>query len=200
MAKRSPYDVSFENIKDFCLNPDDCRLTLKEKELHLRWNYIDDQIRKYGTSQQCFSMVKSKYPDLSRAQIMRDMAMTKKLFSSTSLVDKEYFRRWLIDDIMQHIQSCKDAGDRKNWPVSHANLIKALGLDKDDKDIDPEKLEQHNYYMIANINGTNVKLDLTEMHKIPETIKAVLLNINEEMTEDIAYQLLTPNAERSQAE
>jgi hypothetical protein len=200
MAKRSPLDVSFENIKDYCLNPDDCNLTDKEKELHARWNYIDDQIRKYGTSKESYSMIKIKYPDLSRAQIMRDMSMTKRLFSSTYLIDKEYYRRWLIEDIMLHIKNCKAANDRRNWKDSHSNLIKAIGLDKEDKEIDPEKLEQHNYYMIANFNGVNIKLDLTQMHKLPETMRSVLLNLNDEMTEETAYQLLTPNAEGSETE
>lgn len=195
MAKRSPFDVSFEKIKDYCLNPDECNLTDKEKELHTRWNYIDDQIRKYGTSKECHNMIKIKYPDLSRAQIMRDIAMTKRLFSTTWTVDKEYYRRWLIEDIMLHINNCKTANDRRNWKDSHANLIKALGLDKDDKDIDPEKLEQHNYYLVANIGGINLKIDLTQMHKIPETAKLALAEyFKEEITEDVAAQLLEPDA------
>ena len=198
MARRSPYDISFEKIKDYCLNPDDCELTEKEKELHDRWNFIDDQIRKYGTSKESYSMIKIKYPDLSRAQILRDMQMTKLLFSSTWKMDKEYYRRWLIEDIMLHIKNCKAANDRRNWKDSHANLIKAIGLDKEDKEIDPEKLEQHNYYMVANINGVNVKLDLTQMHKLPETIQAILLNINEEITEEAACQILSSNVKRTE--
>ena len=57
--------------------------------------------------------------------------------------------------------------------MEHANLLKAIG-EKPEVLEDPRRNEKHQFYIVVNVDNTNVKIDLNNLKKIPHEILAEL--------------------------
>jgi len=196
-SKKAPEDVVLDNLKEYCLNPDSTKLSPKEKEMFDRWDVADNLLRQYPNRKDAASMMMEKFKGISRASAYRDLYNAQRLFGSMSRYDKNYWRDYLVNDILEVIKICKNQSpaDVRNINAAHSNLIKTLQLDKDDPEIDIDKLEQHNYYLVANIGGQSMKMDLSKMYKLPVDTKAALAGcLSDEITEDIACEIINhPN-------
>lgn len=167
------------------MNPEDSKI-------FERWSTADDLMRRYPSRKYCVKMMVAKY-GYDQATAHRDLANAQVLFGTINVYNKEYLKGWLIEDILKLIQVAKEKGDHKARSAAHANLIKVLGLDRDDKSvIRPEDLEPHKYYQIIVMsNGEKVKIDLDELDAIPLSTRSKIVNsVNMQITEEIAFEMI----------
>ena len=140
-------------------------------------------------------LYKLKFPEISDHHAYKDFNDAKYIFNSFKRHDKEWVRRWVINDIFRLIDAAKVLGSKgfKAWNSAHANLIKAAGLDqKEEITIDPEILQAHNFYTIINVSGKNVKADFEEFQALPSLSRKELSDaiFTRTITEDTAAELL----------
>lgn len=190
MAKKAISDTTYDRIQAWCLDPDSANLSEKDKEIFDRWDSADNFMRRYPNKKHAAGMMQKKYPTLSRSQIYIDLDNAQRLFGSMTRVDKDYYREWLVDEIIKHIKRAKkmleDSTIEKKFPAlksitdSHANLIRALRLDKEDKEqIDPALFEQNTFYAIINIGGQSYKADMDEILQLqPSSLKHIMEAFN----------------------
>lgn len=188
-------DVTYQKIAEWCTNPIESDLPEEQKQIFNRWNKADDVMDKYPVRKTAIAVYKKKFPNLSDRTIAYDFANARKLFNNIKKVEKDWVRRWLINDIFKAIEKYKNAGEKgyKAWNAAHTNLIKAAGLDKEEKEfIDPEILQQHNYFTVINLNGELVKTDLNQFHNLPiSTRKELAANLlTSPITEDVAAEIM----------
>ncbi len=170
-------DTTYDKILAHCLDPDSNALSEEHQRIFHRWNVADDLLRQYPRDKQAYEMMRVKFPELSRAQIYRDLADAKRLFNYTKPVDKEFIRRWVIDDCLRMIQIAMNQGARgfKAANMARAQLIKAARLEVEDKQqLDPDILSKHNFFTVININGNTMKIDMDEFLDLPVTTRKKL--------------------------
>lgn len=186
-------DKRFELIKTYCLDPDPEKSALSDehKEILDRWISASKVLDRYPVQKRAVALHQAKFPDLSRAQAYNDLKNAMRLFNSMHTFDYDWWHSWLINDIAAHIQACRDAGDRKNWGVAHANLIKALG-EKPDIPIDPKLIEKNTFIFQVNINNQVVNIDAEKLMKIPPHLRKELFidALDAEITDDQAEEIM----------
>lgn len=192
MSKR-PKDIAvFDRIEKWVANPEKFgELHPEDAEIFNRWSTADDLMRRYPARKTCVKFMVEKY-SYSIAQAYRDLSNAQLMFGTANVYNKEYIKNWLIEDILKLIQVAKEKGDNKARSAAHANLIKVMGFDRDDKSvIRPEDLEAHKYYAVLLMNGNSLKIDLDEIDKIPMPSRQKLINsIDNDITEDIAFEMI----------
>lgn len=204
MPKPAALDIAYSKIETWILaGSQDSDLPDHYLKIFERWRKLDDLLDKYPVKKQAIAVYQKKYPDLSLSQIYYDIANTKKLFNNYNPHDKDRLRAFLINDITAQLKVYKDAGPKGFKAVNdaHKNLIVAGQLHIEDKEssVDPEVLENHNFYTIINIGGQPIKIDFRKFQELPmETKKTISDAINANpMTEDAAYEILNPDGEQT---
>jgi len=195
MPKPALRDIAYEKILDHLLSPETSQLAPQYQEILERWKKADDLLDKYPNLKDAVKLFKAKYPELSDSQVYNDFQNAKKLWNNYKGIDKDWLRRWLVNDIFKLIEAAKKWGTKgfKAWNAAHANLIKATGLDqKEIEQLDPEILQQHNFYTVINIDGKPVKADFSVFQSLPEATRKQLADaiFTRPMTEDAAIELL----------
>jgi hypothetical protein len=195
MPKPALRDIAHQRILEHLLAPENSLLAPQYQEILERWKKADDLLDKYPNLKDAIKLYKTKYPLLSDSQVYNDFQNAKRLFNNYKPVDKEWLRRWIVNDIFKLIESAKKWGPKgfKAWNTAHANLIKASGLDQKIIDeLDPEILQQHNFYTVIYINGKPVKADFSVFQSLPEATRKQLADaiFTRPMTEDAAFELL----------
>lgn len=194
---KRPLDVAvFDRLQRWVADPEKfAALHAEDAEIFQRWNACDDFMRRYPSRKYCAKMLMEKYaPNYSLAQAYRDMSNAQALFGTINIYNKDYIKNFLIEDILKLIQTAKEKGDTKARSAAHANLIKVMGFDRDDKSIiRPEDLEPHNYYTILRLMGEEtIKIDLNDIEAIPMDIRSRLIErLNDRITEDIAFEMIS---------
>jgi hypothetical protein len=194
MSKAAITETTHDKIIAFCLDPENNPLNDEQKKILNRLNLADDLLRRYPRTKEAAKLLQLKYPDLSRAQIYRDIADAKRLFNFTNPVDKEWVRRWVIEDCFRLIEIAKNQGTRgfKAWNMARAQLIKAAQLDiRDDDKLDPSIMDQHNFFTVININGNNMKIDLEAFLELPVSTRKKLSDaLNAPIEEQDAVEIM----------
>lgn len=144
-------------------------ISLREAEVLQRYNFIDNQISQGITDREIVVSIQKRF-EISQAQAYRDIASSKLVFASRSLLDKDYYRWWLFQ---QHLKLYKklELNDRfKEMVELQKQIYKTLGLDKDDvKALDPDQYGNHNFFMIINQDsGPKVQINFNEANKLSE--------------------------------
>ncbi|MEA3378524.1 MAG: hypothetical protein U9Q69_02680 [Nanoarchaeota archaeon] len=178
----------FERIKNWALSQEENGRQLSEhdKRAFERYDSADNLLRKYPVKKHVAELLKKKY-DISTASAYRDIEAAETIFNSVNRINKEFLKRWLIEDAMTLIAKAKgqkkriledgtvqDAIDTdfKAWNQAHSNLIKILGFDREDSQLpDPALFEQHNYYAVIMINGTPKKMTEKQFLELPTAKK-----------------------------
>jgi hypothetical protein len=189
-------EVDHKRILDYLLNPESLSLSDSHKVILERYKCADNILCKYPQYKTAMKLYKVRFPDLDDSQIYRDFDNAKRLFCNFEKFDKEWIRRWVINDIFKLIEAAKSWGPKgfKTWIAAQANLIKAVGLDhKDDIQVDPEILQAHQFYMIINVDGRQVKADFEAFQALPALSRKELSDaiFTRTMTEDTAAELLS---------
>lgn len=198
MSKPATRDIAYDKILTHLLTPVKSELSPGYAKIFDRWKKADDLLDRYPNQKDAIDVYKQKYPHLSTSQIYYDFANSKKVFNNFNSHDIERLRTWLINDILDFINTTKLAGSKgfKARNAAYTNLIKAARLDeKEDSNIDPEILESHNFYTIINVGGKQIKADFSTFQKLPEATRKKLSDVinSNPMTEDTAFEILNPD-------
>lgn len=192
MPKLIAADSAYARIFDWVMNRESKFISPQDKDMYDRWDFCDNQLRKYGKLREVENMMRAKFPNISLSQIKRDIENTKRLFTSIATINKEYEKLFLLEDIKETILEAKNKGDLQARAKAQRNYYLALGLHKDDE-IDLSKLENHEYYLTIGTKDSILKIDLMNIQEMPVTARKRLSDIiDSEITEADAYQILNP--------
>ncbi|MFZ4413885.1 MAG: hypothetical protein ACOYOV_12445 [Bacteroidales bacterium] len=193
MPKQLAASNSYLRILEWVMNRDSIFISETDKEQFDRWDYCDNQLRKYGKQRDVEAMMRAKFKNISISQIKRDIDNAKRLFNSITTINKDYEKLFLIEDIKETILEAKKTGNLNARTKAQRNLYLVLGLDKDDE-IDLSKLENHEYILAIGTSQSELKIDLMNIHEIPFTARKRVSDVIEsEITEVEAYKILNPN-------
>lgn len=187
-AEQQPYD----RIKQWIIDKDNCKLSESDKAMFNRWDEADNLLRTTPRKKVIASILCDKFK-ISQATAYNDIANAQRLFGSMYMLDKNWWRNFVIEDILELIEKAKKDDNFKVWNAAHNNLIKAIGLDQLDNDlkIDPEIISQHNFFTVINIGGTAYKLDLDTFQNIPiATRNKIVKELDREITDIEAEEIL----------
>ncbi len=178
MSRKALTDQKHEAIMAHIADPDNSPLPADQKEQLDRVISMSKLLDKYPTIKQAVAIHKSKYGEISHATAYRDVALARKVYNSMHEFDYDFYRSWLINDIIANIQRCSNKGKGKDShqysrviAMEHANLLKVIG-EKPEELEDPMRNEKHNFYIMVNVNNQNIKLDLEHLSKLdPNTLQ-----------------------------
>jgi hypothetical protein len=170
-------ETSYELIKSHILDPDSSALPLPQQAQLDRIISAGKILDKNPIAKNAANLLRTKYPEISYKTATRDISMAMRLFNTIHSFDYDFWHTWLINDIVSNIARCNNDGSpaaRKTIAIEHANLLKAIGEKPADLE-DPKRLEKQSFYILIQNNNNTVKVDVENLHKLPE---ATLREIN----------------------
>lgn len=172
MSRKALTDQKHEKIMAHILDPENSPLPPELKEQLNRVVSVSKLLDQHTTIKNAVAIHMSKFKEISRATAYRDVALARRVYNSTHEFDYDYYRMWLINDIIENIERCRNKEKesyqyRRVIAMEHANLLKAIG-EKPEELPDPKRQEKHNFFLMINVNGENVKIDFNNLHKLPE--------------------------------
>jgi hypothetical protein len=177
MSRTSLDETSYELIKSHILDPDSSPLPLPQQILLERIISAGKILDKNPIAKNAANLLRAKYPEITYKTATRDISMAMRLFNTIHSFDYDFWHTWLINDIVSNIARCNNDGSpaaRKTIAIEHANLLKAIGEKPADLE-DPKRLEKQSFYILIQNNTNTVKVDVDNLHKLPE---ATLREIN----------------------
>lgn len=170
MSRTALEDTNYELIKAHVLDPDSSPLPAEKKEILDRVISAAKILDKNPIQKQAVAIHHQKYPAISRAQAYEDLRFAVKLFNTIHTFDYDFWRTWLLNDIVKNIDKCRNSGtdkDRRVISMEHANLIKLIGEKPEDPN-DPHRNEKHQYYILIQNDNRQVKVDVNNLKDLPE--------------------------------
>lgn len=170
MSRKSLEDTSYELIKAHALSPDSSPLNPEQKYMFERIVSVAKVLDKNPLQRQAIALHQAKYPDISKSQAYEDLRFAIKMFNTLHTFNWDFWQTWLVNDIVRNIERCRNIGTPQALKViemAHANLIKAIGEKPADLE-DLKRLEKQAFYILIQNNNTNVKIDIDNLHKLPE--------------------------------
>jgi hypothetical protein len=176
MSRPSLEETSYEQIKSHILDPSTSPLSLVQQQQLDRILSAAKILDKNPVTKHAISLLRSKYPDISYPTAVKDVRLSIRLFNTIHSFDFDFWHTWLINDIVANITKCNNDGSptaRKTIAIEHANLLKAIGEKPTDLE-DPKRLEKQSFYILIQNNTNTVKVDVDNLHKLPEaTLKEI---------------------------
>lgn len=171
MARKALTDEKHEKIMAHILDPEHSPLPAELKDQLDRVVSVSKLLDNHKTIKNAVALHMSKYKEISRATAYRDIALARRVYNSTHEFDFDYYRMWLINDIIENIERCRNKNSESYQysrviAMEHANLLKAIG-EKPEELPDPKRQEKHNFFLMININGESVKVDFNKLHELP---------------------------------
>ena len=176
MTRKALAEQNYELIMAHILDPENSPLPADQQGLLERVISMSKLLDRYPVVKQAIALHCSKYPDISHATAYTDIKLARKVYNSVHEFDYDYYRMWLINDIMKSIERCRQKESYHNNRViaqEHANLLKAIGEKQQDIP-DPKRNEKHEFYIMVNYNSKEYKIDLNKLHDKPEVALKVL--------------------------
>ncbi|HAN19625.1 MAG: hypothetical protein A2X13_14705 [Bacteroidetes bacterium GWC2_33_15] len=170
-------------------------LSKKEKDVLERLDAAFTLLVNYNSNEQAIPLLMNRFT-ISRAQAYRDVRAARDLYGDINKTSKEADRiialEWTIKTFqMAAKQRPPDLG---NMNRAISNYVKLKALDREDPEtFREEDLQQHNYYMILQINGESHQLDLNAkgIEKVPKKKMSQIINTLYNEIEDVeAVELL----------
>lgn len=162
-------DSRYEQIKAYMLDPDTSLLADHLKVMLDRIVSASKILDKNPIQKQAVSLHMMKYPEISQRQAYEDIKYSTKLFNTLHTFDFDFWKTWLLNDIVKNIEKCRTSNndkDRKTIAMEHANLIKAIGEKPEDLP-DPLRNEKHQFYILIQNDNRTVKVDLNSLKDLP---------------------------------
>jgi len=182
-------DHNWEIIKSAIADPDHTILSLQQTEALHRITSVARILDRHPQGKAALNIHLAKYPNISRRTASRDIQRARELNVSYHEFNYDFWHNWLINDIVDQIQSSKAKGDLKSWSAGHANLIRAIGERVPDEK-DPKLVEKHTFLIQINHLGASVNIDTRDMDTYqPEELKAISDAIYTEISEDDAGEM-----------
>jgi len=140
-------------------------LTDKQSEIFerikLAWSLLSE---KHLSRQQAATQVSKTY-NISEIQGHNDVRDALNLFGEATRAQKEGLRFVTYEAIMKTFQLAYKAEDYRTMADATKNMIKVLGLDKDDPDApDFARLEQHIYIMQIDADVKDKLMEMVRRH------------------------------------
>lgn len=170
MSRTALEDTKYEEIKAHVLDPDNSPLSMEKQEILDRVISASKVLDKNPVQKHAVAIHQQKYPHISRAQAYEDLRLAVRLFNTLHTFDFDFWRTWLLNDIVDNIKKCRNSGsdkDRMNITKEHANLIKLIGEKPEDLP-DPKRNEKHQFYILIQNNNQQVKVNLNDLKDLPE--------------------------------
>jgi len=171
MSRTSLEDTCFELIKAHVLDPEHSPIPEEQKELLDRVITAAKILDKHPVQKQAAAILRAKYPHIGPTRAYYDLSLAVRLFNSVHTFDYDFWHSWLINDIIKNIEDCRNSKSRssdKTIAMEHANLLKAIGTKPTDLP-DPLRNEKHQFNIIIQAKGSEMKLNLRNLKNIPET-------------------------------
>lgn len=195
MSRTALEDTNYELIKAHMIDPDSSPLSAEKKEMLDRVTSASKVLDKNPVQKHAVGLHQQKYPHISRAQAYEDLRMAVRLFNTLHTFDYDLWRTWLLNDIVDNIEKCRNGKtdkDRRVIAMEHANLFKVIG-EKPTELPDPKRNEKHQFYILIQNNNQQIKVDLNSLKDLPE---AALRELNRaiyggnEITETDAEEIM----------
>lgn len=170
MSKKALTDQRYEEIKAHIIDPETSPLPPHLKEEMDRVISMSKLLDKNPTIKHAVALHLVKFPKLSETTAYRDARLARKIYNTFHEFDFDFWQSWLINDIVATIKRCRNrntALDDRVISQEHANLLKAIGERPAEMD-DPLRNEKHAFYIMVNVNNTSFKIDMNNVHKLPE--------------------------------
>jgi len=171
MSRTALEDTKYELIKAHMIDPDSSPLPLEKQEILDRVISASKVLDKNPIQKHAVGIHQQKYPNISRAQAYEDLRIAVRLFNTLHTFDYDFWRTWLLNDIVKNIEKCRNSGsdkDRANITKEHANLIKLIGEKIEDL-ADPQRNEKHEFYILIQNDNRQVKVNLNDLKDLPES-------------------------------
>jgi hypothetical protein len=179
MARTALEEVSYEKIKAHVLEPDQSPLNVEQKQMLDRVVSVAKVLDKNPVQKHAIALHMKKHPDIGRTRAHLDVKLAIRLFNTLHNFDFDFWQTWLVNDIVANInrvrsQMASANNDKQLGALSrvvameHANLVKAIG-ERPPALNDPRLTEKHEYYILVNKDGENVKIDLNKVHQLPQS-------------------------------
>lgn len=123
--------VALNAIRDHYLNGTD--LTTKHEEIRQRWVAAFAMLCNFHSIQQAVPLLSNQF-DISDATVYRDISNAVKLFGDVLKSSKDGYRWIVYEYCVKTFQLAAKHGDHKAMNMANSNMIKVLGLDRDDPD------------------------------------------------------------------
>lgn len=178
MGRKALTDQKHEAIMAHILDPENSPLAPELKEQLDRVVSMSKLLDKYPTIKQAVEIHKSQHKSISNATAYRDVDLARRVYNSLHKFDYDFWKSWLINDIVKNIQRCENKGGdsyqyRRVIAMEHANLLKAIG-EKPEELPDPERNLKHNFYLVINLDGKQVKVNYDQLQDLPaEAVREV---------------------------
>ena len=172
MSRKALEEVNYEAIKSHILDPDLSPLSESQQYLLDRIVSVAKILDKNPLQKAAISLHKSKFPEISNSHAYHDVRMAVRLFNTLHTFDYDFWHTWVINDIVANINKCNNDGSpnaRKIIAMEHANLLKAIGP-KPVETPDPQRNEKHQFNIIIQAGGSEIKLNLKSLKDIPESM------------------------------
>lgn len=167
-------------IRDHVLNGRE--LTEKQEELYIRYRSAFTLLCNYHSIQQAVPLLVKQF-NISETTAYRDISSSIRLFGNILRSDKEGHRYIVYEYAIKTYQLAAKNGDYKAMAQSVNNMIKLLGLDKENLDLpDFTKLKQGVYPVILD-------------DPIRELLMTMLISPGKTDLTDLINQLGTQDAE-----
>jgi hypothetical protein len=169
MSKAALEDTKYEQIKAHMIDPDSSPLSEEKQQMLDRLISASKILDKNPIQRQAVNLHKQKYPDISQRQAYEDLRLAIRLFNTLHTFDYDFWRTWLLNDIVENIRICRiknNDKDRKTIAMEHANLLKVIGEKPDDL-ADPERNEKHQFYILIQNDNRTIKVDLNSLQDLP---------------------------------
>jgi hypothetical protein len=169
MSKTALEETRYEEIKAYIISPNSCTLSDEKKRMFDRIVQASKILDKHPIQRQAVNMHRGKYPEISQRTAYEDLRIALRLFNTLHTFDFDFWRSWLLNDIVKNIEVCRSAEnpkDRKIIAMEHANLIKLIGEKPEDLP-DPERNEKHQFYILIQNDNRQLKVDLNTLKDLP---------------------------------
>ena len=170
MSKKALLDQHHELIKAHILDPENSPLPEQQKAMLERVVSMSKVLDKNPVAKNAIAVHLSKYPEIGSTTAYNDLVLARRIYNSLHEFDYDFWLNWALGDIIDNIKKCRDgnsSADRKIIAQEHANLIRAIGV-RPEEITDPARNEKHQFYIMVNLSNKVIKIDQSNLHKLPE--------------------------------
>jgi len=170
MSKKALEDTSYELIKAHIIDPENSPLSPQYQDMLDRVLSAAKVLDKNPIKRTAVALHKAKFPEITQVQAYSDLKIAMRVYNTLHTFEFDFWKTWLINDIVKNIERARSMGTHhalKVIAMEHANMIKAIG-EKPDAIDDILRNEKHSFYILVQNNNTSVKIDIDNLHKLPE--------------------------------
>ena len=124
---------------------------------------------KYPIKKNALALHRRKYPEVSLATAYNDLNDAAKLYSTFHNFDWDFWQSWILKDITENIEKCKNLGTPQHLKIiaqEHIALLKAIGEKPTEID-DPARHEKTQFFLNVQFGKGTAPVDLEKLKNAP---------------------------------